>query len=285
VPAGHVPIGDTRLFIEERGRGYPLLVLHGGPGLDHHMFGDYLDSLGERLRLIFVDQRSQGQSDPAPPEMWSIGQMAADVGALAEALALEHFAVLGHSYGALVALQHAVDFPGEAAQTLVSSGFPSAKYLAHVDAQLASFQPERLRDQVTASWEREKTAATREQVAALLHDQLPFHFADPLDPRLAEYERRSDGLVPSPDVLRHFANLEYGGIEVEARLGRVTQPALVLAGHHDRVVPLAAARAIADGVNHGELVVFEHSGHMTFVEENERYLDVVAGFLERHARL
>jgi proline iminopeptidase len=138
---------------------------------------------------------------------------------------------------------------------------------------------------VTASWEREKTAATREQVAALLHDQMPFHFADPLDPRLAEYERRSDGLVPSPDVLRHFANLEYGGIEVEARLGRVSQPALVLAGAHDRVVPLAAAQAIADGVNHGELVVFEQSGHMTFVEENERYLDVVAGFLERHARL
>jgi proline iminopeptidase len=285
VPAGHVPIGDTRLFIEERGRGYPLLVLHGGPGLDHHMFGDYLDPLGEGLRLIFVDQRSQGRSDPAPPETWSIGQMAADVGALAEALQLDRFAVLGHSYGALVALQHAVDFPGEAAETIVSSGFPSAKYLAHVDAQLASFQPERLRDQVTASWEREKTAATREQVAALLHDQMPFHFADPLDPRLAEYERRSDGLVPSPDVLRHFANLEYGGIEVEARLGRVTQPALVLAGAHDRVAPLAAAQAIAEGVNHGELVVFEQSGHMTFVEENERYLDIVAGFLERHARL
>lgn len=280
-----VPIGDTRLFIDERGRGYPLLVLHGGPGLDHHMFGDYLDPLDDRLRLILVDQRSQGGSDPTPRETWSIGQMAADVGALAEALELDRFAVLGHSYGALVALQHAVDFPGEAAQTIVSSGFPSAKYLAHVDAQLAAFQPEHLRDQVTDSWAREKTAVSREQVSALLHDQMPFHFADPLDPRLAEYERRSGGVIASPEVLRHFANLEYGGIDVEARLGRVIQPALVLAGAYDRVVPVAAAQAIADGVQRGELVVFESSGHMTFVEENEHYLDVVAGFLARHARL
>ena len=43
--AQHVNIGDTRLHIVERGQGYPIIVLHGGPGLDHHMFGDYLDAL------------------------------------------------------------------------------------------------------------------------------------------------------------------------------------------------------------------------------------------------
>ena len=280
--AGHkVLIGDARLFVEERGRGYPLLILHGGPGLDHHMFGDYLDPLGERMRLILVDQRSQGQSDPTPPETWSIEQMAADVGALAEALGLDRFAVLGHSFGALVALQHAVDFPGEAAQTIVSSGFPSSKYLAHVDEQLASFQPEHLREQVSSSWEREKSARTPDEVVELLHDQLPFHFADPLDPRLASYEQRSAGMIPSPDVLRHFANREYGGIEVEDRLGRVVQPVLVLTGARDRVCPLAAAQSMAKGLSGSELTVFPHSGHMTFVEENDAYLDAVAGFLPR----
>src|SRR3989337_1148832 len=95
-----VPIGDTRLYVVERGRGLPLFVLHGGPGLDHHMFGDYLDPLIDGVRLIFVDQRSQGRSEPTSPETWSIGQMAADIGALAVALGLKRFAVLGHSFGA-----------------------------------------------------------------------------------------------------------------------------------------------------------------------------------------
>jgi proline iminopeptidase len=274
-----VPIGDTRLHIDERGQGAPLMILHGGPGLDHHMFGDYLDPLADRRRLIFVDQRGQGRSERAPQDTWSIEQMAADVSGLAASLELERFAVLGHSFGAFVALQHAVDFPGEASHTIVSSGVPSARYLEHVQENLASFEPESLRAQVASSWAREASAQTAEEIASLLHDQMPFHFADPIDARIADYERRTAGAIYSPDVLRYFAQQEYGGIEVEEKLGRVLEPVLVLAGARDRVCSRPAAEAMARGVPDGRLVVFENSGHMTFVEENERYLEVVRRFL------
>ena len=278
-----VDIGDTRLYVVERGEGYPLLVFHGGPGVDHHSFGDYLDALADEYRLILVDQRSNGRSDRAPEETWTLEQMAADVGSLARALGLEEYAVLGHSYGAFVVLQHAVDFPGDAAQTIVSSGIPSARFLEHVSQNLAAFEPVELREQVTSSWDLEKHVRTQEDVAELLHDQWPFQFADPHDPRIEDYERRTAGEIYSPGVLRRFASEEYGGIEVEDRLSDVTQPVLVLAGRHDRTCSVEAAQAIAEGVRHGELVVFESSGHMTFVEENEAYVSAVRDFLKRHA--
>jgi len=279
---GHyVDIGDTRLYVVERGSGYPLLVFHGGPGVDHHSFGDYLDALADEYRLILVDQRSNGRSDRAPEDTWTLRQMAADVGSLARALNLGRYAVLGHSYGAFVVLQHAVDFPGDAAQTIVSSGVPSARYLEQIDRNLAAFEP---REQVTESWEREKSVRTQEEVAQLLHDQWPFQFADPHDPRIEDYERRAAKSIYSTDVLRRFASEEYGGIEVEDRLGEVTQPVLVLAGRHDRTCSVEAAQAIAEGVRQGHLVVFESSGHMTFVEQNEAYVRTVRDFLRRHAR-
>jgi proline iminopeptidase len=278
-----VQIGDTRLFAVERGQGYPVLVLHGGPGLDHRMFGDYLDPLADRHRLIFVDQRSQGRSEPAPESSWTLPQMARDVVSLARALGLDRYAVLGHSYGAFVALQNAVDFPGAAAQTIVSSGIPSARFLDHVARNLAAFEPLALREQVSKSWERERSAQTADDVASLLHDQLPFHFADPLDPRIAEYERRTAGGIGCAAVLRHFAAQEYGGIELEARLGEASSPLLALAGRHDRTCSVEAAHAIASGVQRGELLVFEHSGHMTFAEENESYLRAVREFLAQTA--
>jgi proline iminopeptidase len=53
----------------------------------------------------------------------------------------------------------------------------------------------------------------------------------------------------------------------------------VLAGRHDRTCPVAAAEAIAAGIPNSELVMFEHSGHMTFVEENAAYLAAVRRFL------
>lgn len=278
---GLVSIGGTRLNVVERGSGYPLLVLHGGPGLDHHEFGDYLDPLGDEYRLLFVDQRAQGGSDHSPEETWTLERMAADVDALARVLGLERYAVLGHSYGAIVALQNAVDFPGAAAHTIVSSGVPAARFLAEVDANLAAFEPVELREQVTRSWEREKHVQTADEVESLLHDQLPFHFREADSPVIAEYERRTAGGIYSPEVLRHFANEEYGGIEVEDRLGEVTQPVLVLAGRHDRTCVVAASEATAAGIPNAELVVFEQSAHMTFVEENARYLEVVRDFLAR----
>jgi pimeloyl-ACP methyl ester carboxylesterase len=227
-PGRLVPIGDTRLYVVEAGQGYPLLLLHGGPGLDHTMFGDFLNPLTDQFHLILVDQRSQGRSEMSRPETWTLVQMARDVGALARALGLEQYAVLGHSFGAFVALQHAVDFPGQAAQTIVSS--------------------------------------------------------DPRDPRIEDYERRSSGSLFSPEVVRHFAVQDYGTIEVEGRLGEVTQPVLVLAGRSDRTCSVEAAEVMARGIPRAELVIFEHSGHMTYVEENERYLATVRTFLGQHSK-
>ena len=66
------------------------------------------------------------------PQTWALAHHAADVEAMAGALGLERYAVLGHSYGAFIALQHAVDFPGSPAATIVSSGIPDARFLAHV---------------------------------------------------------------------------------------------------------------------------------------------------------
>jgi proline iminopeptidase len=277
----YVPIEDTRLFVVERGNGYPLFILHGGPGLDHREFGDYLDPLADRYRLILVDQRAQGRSDDCPEDTWSLGQMAKDVVSLAKAMGFEKYAVLGHSYGAMVALQNAVDFPGTAAQTIVSCGMPSSSYLSRVDDNLRKFEPVSLREQVANSWARESQAKTPEDMDSIMHDQMPFHFGNPLDPRIADYEARSAGGIGSPKVLQHFAKQGYGGIEVVDRLPSITQPTLVLAGRHDRTCPVEASEAMARGIPNAELVVFEASGHMTFVEENERYTQVVRDFLDR----
>ena len=261
---------------------YPILILHGGPGEDHHEFGDYLHPLADRgFRLLFVDQRAQGASERCPEHTWTIEKMAEDVVMLGRNLGLGRYAVLGHSYGSFVALQNAVDFPGMAAQTIVSGGVPSARYLSVVEKNLAAFEPVELREQVAASWEREPTIRTQEEFAQLMLDQMPFHFADPLDPRIEEYHRRSAGAIHSADVLRVMSANDYGGLELEDRLGEIPQPVLVLAGRHDRACSVEAAEAMAKGIPNAELVVFEHSGHMTFVEEPDAYLDAVEGFLNR----
>jgi proline iminopeptidase len=67
-----VRIDDTSLFVVERGTGYPVIVLHGGPGLDHHEFADYLDPLTDEFRLLLVDQRANGRSERPPESTWTL---------------------------------------------------------------------------------------------------------------------------------------------------------------------------------------------------------------------
>src|SRR5947209_6885864 len=105
-------------------------------------------------------------------------RLKADADALPASLGLEDYAVLGHSFGALVALQHAVDFAGRPIASIISAGVPAASYLEAVDENLARFEPESLREQVTDSWAREAQASTPEQCRKILSDQLPFHFRD-----------------------------------------------------------------------------------------------------------
>ena len=281
-PGRLVAIDDTSLWVVERGEGFPIIVLHGGPGLDHHEFADYLDPLTARgFRLILVDQRANGRSQKPAEATWTLPRMAQDVIMLARALGLDRYAVLGHSYGAFVALQNAVDYPGMTTQTIVSGGIPSMKYLEVVEQNLNAFEPVELREQVIASWAREPDVRTEAEFAQLMADQFPFHFADPLDPRIAEYLERTKDTVYSPEMLRASSASGYGGIEVEDRLGDVASPVLVLTGRHDRTCTVEASEAIALGVPDAELRVFEQSGHMTFVEEPELYVAIVRSFLER----
>ena len=283
-----VEVTDTKLYVDERGEpsAFPLLVFHGGPGLDHTMFADYLDPLTEdgRYRLVLVDERASGRSDRSvPSETWTLEQMAQDVADLAASLGVtDAYATLGHSYGAFVVLQHAVERPDLPRATIVSSGVANARWLEEVGGQLARFEPVELREQVTSSWAREAELQTEDEASAMLDDQLPFHFRKPQGAPLAEYRRRTAGLGRfAPDIIRLFAVEQYGGIHVDDRLGDVTHPVLVLGGRHDRTCAIGASEEMARGLPNAELVVFENSAHMMFAEEQDRYLASVRGFLDR----
>src|SRR6266568_953721 len=187
------------LNVEEVGSGFPLIVLHGGPGLDHSMFRPYLDPLGDDYRLLYIDERGQGRSDRVDPATLSLEAFARDVDLLAETLELDSFALLGHSFGAIIATYHATEL-GTAAAYIISAGGDASEALdADVQASLDALGDEG--KTIGASWEAEKTVETEVQLKELLRDQSPFHFHGEPPPRYLEET------VGTPEVLRHFANI------------------------------------------------------------------------------
>ena len=257
--------------VEEVGGGFPVIVLHGGPGLDHSMFRPYLDSLGDEYRLLYVDERGQGRSDRVDPATLSLEVFAQDVDLLADALELERFALLGHSFGAIIATYHATEL-GTAAAYVISAGVDASDALeADVQASLDALGDEG--KPIAASWEVEKTVETEEQFKQLLRDQMPFHFHGAPPPGYAEET------VASPEVLRYFANIGYGAFDYRPKLMDVDKPALVIVGEYDRTTTPRASRVLHEGIQGSELHVVPDAGHLSFVERTDDYLSAVRNFL------
>ncbi len=276
----YIPIEDTRLWVLEIGEGHPLLLIHGGPGLDHVQYRPWLDPLAERFRLIYVDLRGQGRSDLVDPATLSLERMAADIHELASAMQLESYAVLGHSFGSFVALRHAVDHGGASHYVLIGS-VASSSWLDRIDKNLRAFEPVALRQQVGDAWDAETGVKTVEEFRRLLVDQLPFHFADPTGEPLRQFVASVPQMQLSPDVLRTFANSAYGGIEVRDSLATIQAPVLVISAEHDRVTVPEAGWEIAEAVPNGECVLMKNAGHMMFVEKPRAVIEAIRAFFDR----
>ena len=277
-----VEIRDTRLFVEERGSGSPLIVLHGGPGADHTQLLDPLEPLQDEFHLLFVDQRSQGRSDAAPRETWTLEDAARDVSDLAETLSLDRYGVLGHSYGALVALQHAVDHPRHAAATVLSHGVPSARWY-RLPEELDQLHPLEVRREVEAAWQQIESTSDGAQMTELIARQAPFHFKDPEGPLVAEEaDRYRQQMVHTPEVNHYMSANALSEFDLEDSLRTIAQPVLVLSGRFERTCPLEAAEFMADRIPNASLHIFKDSAHVSYVEERDTYLRVVRAFLRRH---
>ena len=221
--------------------GYPLMLLHGGPGLDHHEFRPWLDPLADMgFRLLYVDERGQGASPRVDPASLTMQVFAHDIDRLARALDLGAYGVLGHSFGAFIALSHALE-RGTADQYVISSGVATtAGLMADVEREIDAFEPAYLRDQIRKSWAEEPKLRTVEQAREVSAAQMPFHFWEMGD----AYSRytQADDTVYAPEVLAHFAANGYGNFEWLDHLRWISKPMLVIAGRGDRVCTVRALR-------------------------------------------
>ncbi len=277
-----VNVGDIELHVREEGAGRPLVLLHGGPGLDGSVFFPEIAALArDRVRLLAIDHRGNGRSDHGDHARWTVPQMADDVEAVIRVLGLERPVVMGHSFGSFVAQQHMAAHATAAGYVLMGT-VDSVDELLGIDERLAAFEPEHLRDQVARSWAGETTVQTAEEAAQLMRDQLPFHAAEPEGAVVRALQETIGEVVYSPAVMRHFATGgEYGLVDNRARLAELEIPVLVLSGERDRTTPAASAHRLAVLLRDADEVVIPGAAHMLLQEQPEAALAALRAFLAR----
>jgi pimeloyl-ACP methyl ester carboxylesterase len=112
-----------KLFVDDGGSGgIPVLFVHSFGGSAAH-WTSQLRHERRRRRAIAMDLRAHGKSDAPISGEYEIGSFANDIGAVADALGIERFVLVGHSLGGAAAIRHAAEHPDRVAG-LVLVGAP-----------------------------------------------------------------------------------------------------------------------------------------------------------------
>ena len=257
----------------------PLLALHGGPGSTHNYFAP-LEQLADERPVVLYDQVGCGNSDRPKEIEWSVAVFREEVDTVREQLGLERIHLLGTSWGGMLAQEHVL----AGAQGIVSLTLSSTL------ANLALWNEEQLKlraelpPEVIEVLDRHEQAGTYddpeyEEAMAVYFDR---HFYRGPQPR-PELEAMVAGkatdvyrAMQGPNEWTTTGTLK--GWDTRDRLHEIDLPTLVARGRYDMCTEVIAAELV-DGIRDAREVVFEESSHTPVLEETDRYLDVVGGFM------
>jgi len=289
---GFVDARGVLIYYKSIGRGAPLVVLHGGPGASHDYLLPHLLPLARRNRLVFIDERGSGRSQKLEdPGGYTIENMADDVEAVRQALALGKIAVLGHSYGGVLAQAYALKYQQNLTHLILGSTFSSTRKMNEVFVRMKAAMAPELRERIDAAEKKlfgngkayEQGRYTGDyMIAAWGEGYYPYVYRNRPD---ANYDPIANGVL-SWDLYREMwgshgefvidGNLS--SVEYTERLAAIKVPTLILAGDHDECDP-SLSRDMQAKIAGSRLVVLPKSGHMTFVDQPNLFIQTVTEFL------
>ncbi len=253
----------------------PLVLVNGGLLFDHASLWPTFAPLAEGRQLVFYDQRGRGRTQ-APPGVRAarIEHDAGDLGALREALDVERWDVLGHSWGGGIAMLGAAqDLEGVRRVVTVDAVAPTSWWLP----RLHGIALERLQ-------EPERSALAALDPAALAEPDVAVHsaYARAFSPAWFHERELAPLFTPQPSEsvtgATIAARLRRDGYDWRDRLRALDRPTLVIHGEHD-ALPIQAARELVALLPQARLAVIPRAGHMPFWERPEEFFPLVEQFL------
>ena len=265
----------------------PVVICHGGPGAAH----DYVEPIAELSRYgrgcVLYDQLGCGKSEhlpDAPAEFWTPQLFKDELVALTEHLGIaDRYAVVGQSWGGMLAMEHALDRPAGLRAIVVADSPASMELWVSEANRLRRGLPRDVQEALTRHEEAGTTSDPEYEAAVTVF-----------------YERHLCRVVPFPDcVQRSFAQMaedptvyhtmngpsefhvvgSLKGWDITDRLDRIAVPTLLVSGTHDEATPLIVGEIHAR-VPGSQWELFEESSHMPHVEEPEAFLERVEAFLK-----
>lgn len=260
----------TELAVTVAGAGPPLLLIPG-LGATRVVFDPILPLLTPHFTVAVYDQRGVGASQLTPGP-YTTEQLGDDAAAVLDGLGIERAAVLGASFGGMVAQQLAIRHAGRVGALLLAATGPGSAHLAREPDPAAT-------EALLGKGARTPEDAYRLASTVLYSRRFQEEHPDVIEQQVRDRARR-------PIAARAFqAQLAASrGHDTWDQLPSIEAPTVVLHGSDDAVMPVENARLLAERIPGATLTVFDGAGHLFFHEQPERTVDVVTAFAAARAK-
>ncbi len=279
----HMQIRDVSLFVKVIGQGYPLVLMHGGPSLDHTTLLP-LEPLADQYTLIFYDHRCNGRSEGAEASTMTMDNLTADADTLRQELGYDQWIVLGHSFGGNVALEYALRYPQRLSRLILMNTGGDQGWVNHNAPELLA--------------KRCYNAETVEAAHRFFNGQVTVDDYFPTLRKFLKAYSYHSSLLDQPGIITLAMKLGLGppmklrpealifgygqmlqGWTVMDRLGEIQVPTLVTAGRYDFLFPPEHQAILADRIPDARLELIECAGHNPQIEEKDVTVGIIRSFL------
>jgi pimeloyl-ACP methyl ester carboxylesterase/class 3 adenylate cyclase len=227
----------------------------------------FFERLASFSRLILLDKRGTGASDRVPVhELPSLEQRMDDLRAVMDAVGSERAALLGVSEGGPMCTLFAATYPERTVALVLYGSFP--RWLPD-EGYAGGVTPEAvaMMESMFAEWGRGHFGL----------DLWAPSVAD--NPVVQEGYARVQRLSASPGAARALLQMN-SEIDVRHVLPAITVPTLIVHRIDERIVPVSAARYMAERIPGAKLVLLPGVDHLPFVgDKSEQILDAIEEFL------
>jgi proline iminopeptidase len=275
---GLMEINGTRLWVAVHGQGEPIVVLHGGPGLNYSYFRPHLAELEKKFTVIYYDQRACGQSVTPSEDSVGIKFLVDDLEAIRKLFNIKKLNLLTHSWGAMLAAHYALKYPDNIRKIVFSN---PALLSREYDEAVAK----KIKDKTTPedSIARARLITSGNLTVKQYEDFFLLSFkASAFRPKNLERLNLHlpQNFIEANKVL--FTGLmkdDIQGLNLYNSLGSLKFPVLIIHGQAD-IIPMIAIDRLKSSLPHASVQVFSQSGHFPFIEETKKFNATVSRFLQ-----
>ena len=275
-------INGTQLYYEIIGKGAPLFVLHGSGG-SYRYFLPYMEALSDEYQLFFYDQRGTGLSDGhLDLAAISIDQFVEDLEALRAAFGFEKISLMGHSWGAIIALAYALKYQAHLEHLILVDSIPVNNKFAIEFSETYQQRFQRLsadeQQELTTTCTRPGTELSPKVLDECNQLDAQLRFYDPakapVDLAMDENTLKNAATVNS--LMRiSFNKMQH---DIETQLPAIHVPTLIIHGDFDPI-PLKSSEYLHEQIPESQIVIIIEAGHFPFIEQPEQFVAALRSFL------